>query len=132
MCRQANVYLHPIGLQHEQRVTRRNPPPLSRAEIEELSRRTHLSKREARLLLLCFFPEIKNVKYFQLHRYHSCCYDPRHLSLCKNHISALQQQREKYPHPQHPHHHSESSHQLDESMQEGAENRVSFVRSVDS
>ena len=97
MCRQANVYIKPIGMQQERRVARRHPPPLTRAQIDELSRKKHLTKREVRKLLQCYFPEIKNVKYFQLHKYHSCCYDPKHLNLCKNHITALQHEREQYP-----------------------------------
>ena len=127
MCRQANVYIKPIGMQQERQVERYHPPPLSRAQIEELSEKKQLTKREARMLLQCYFPEIKNVKYFQLHKYHSCCYDPKHLNLCKNHITALQHERELYPH-----HHFE--HQNDETHSKEYEkfgknpNRVSFVR----
>jgi hypothetical protein len=71
------------------------PPPLSCAQIDELSRKKQLTKQEARKLLQCYFSEIKNVKYFQLHKYHSCCYDPKHLNLCKNHITALQRECDK-------------------------------------
>ncbi|CAF4685760.1 unnamed protein product, partial [Rotaria sp. Silwood1] len=81
MCRQANVYIKPIGMQQERRVARRHPPLLTRAQIEELGQKKNITKKEARKLLQCYFPEIKNVKYFQLHKYHSCCYDPKHLNL---------------------------------------------------
>ena len=119
MCRQSNVYVKPIGVSQEQRVARRHPPPLSRAQIDELSRKKQLTKQEARKLLQCFFPEIKDVKYFQLHKYHSCCYDPKHLKLCKNHITALQHERED-----HPHHHHDGDFEKGRQPQ----NRVSFVR----
>ncbi len=118
MCRQANVYIKPIGMQQERRVARRLPPPLTRAQMEELSEKKHLTKREVRLLLQCYFPEIKNVKYFQLHKYHSCCYDSKHLNLCKNHITALQHQRENYPNHYFPTSEKDNGHQ----------NRVSFLR----
>ncbi len=125
MCRQANVYISPIGMQQERRVERRHPPPLTRAQIEELSQKKRLTKREARKLLQCYFPEIKNVKFFQLHKYHSCCYDPKHLNLCKNHITALQHQRDQCP-----------THKSDKTedpfktyeRDNGNQNRVSFVR----
>jgi hypothetical protein len=118
MCRQANVYIQPIGMQQERRVARRHPPPLTRAQIDELSEKKHLTKREVRKLLQSYFPEIKNVKYFQLHKYHSCCYDPKHLNLCKNHITALQHEREEHPNHQYHKHEKDDEHQ----------NRVSFVR----
>ena len=127
MCRQSNIYMKPIGMQHEKRVTQRNPPPLTRAQIDELSERKSLRKREARLLLLCFFPEIKHVKHFQLHRYHSCCYDPKHLKLCKNHITALENERQLYPHPQHPHHRDQID-SMNSDDDQGARHRVSFIR----
>jgi hypothetical protein len=131
MCRQAHVYVKPIGMQQERRVARHYPPPLSRAQIDELSRKKQLTKQEARKLLQCYFPEIKNVKYFQLHKYHSCCYDPKHLNLCKNHITALQRQRD-----QHPNHHdhqngdenNENHYKEYERDSAGKPNRVSFVR----
>ena len=129
MCRQAHVYVKPIGMQQERRVARRLPPPLTRAEIDELSRKKSLTKKEARQLLQCYFPEIKHVKYFQLHKYHSCCYDPKHLNLCKNHITALQHERDQ--HPNHYHHnddgHDESRY-TDYSKEGEPHNRVSFVR----
>lgn len=123
MCRQGNVYVKPVGMQQERRVARRNPPPLTRAQMEELSRKKHLTKQEAKKLLQCYFPEIKNVKYFQLHKYHSCCYDPKHLNLCKNHITALQHDRDQHPH----HEHDENYHENFEG-EHGKPNRVSFVR----
>lgn len=119
MCRQANVYLKPIGMQQEMRVGSNQPPPLTREEIDALSQKKELTKKEVRQLLQCYFPEIKDVKYFQLHRYHSCCYDPKHLKLCKNHITALQKERDENP----GHHHG------DEGDFDGSKrNRVSFVR----
>ncbi len=127
MCRQAHLYIKPIGMQQERRVGRRLPPPLTRAKIEELSRKKHLTKQEVRKLLQCYFPEIKNVKSFQLHKYHSCCYDPKHLSLCKNHITALQHEREQ--HPNHPNHnYIDENHYKDYERESGPQNRVSFVR----
>ena len=129
MCRQAHVYVKPIGMQQERRVARRHPPPLTRAQIDELSRKKHLTKQEVRKLLQCYFPEIKDVKYFQLHKYHSCCYDPKHLNLCKNHITALQREREEHPGQ---HHHngggSHENHYKDYERQGEQPNRVSFVR----
>src|SRR5690349_18172726 len=77
MCRQAHVYVKPIGMLQERRVARRHPPPLTRAQIDELSQKKNLTKAEVRKLLQCYFPEIKDVKYFQLHKYHSCVYDPK-------------------------------------------------------
>ncbi|CAF5027572.1 unnamed protein product, partial [Rotaria sp. Silwood1] len=130
MCRQSHVYIKPIGMQQERRVARHHPPPLSRAQIDELSRKKNLTKQEARKLLQCYFPEIKNVKYFQLHKYHSCCYDPKHLNLCKNHITALQHEREQY----HSHDHRQSqienddNHYKDYERDDEPHNRVSFVR----
>lgn len=120
MCRQANVYIKPIGIQQERYVGNDQPPPLTREQIDELSRKKKLTKKEVRLLLQCFFPEIKDIKYFQLHRYHSCCYDPRHLKLCKNHITALQDERDQYGH-----HHDKNG---DYDTENGRQNRVSFVR----
>lgn len=128
MCRQANVYMKPIGMQQERQVARRHPPPLSRAQIEELGQKKKLTKREARKLLQCFFPEIKNVKYFQLHKYHSCCYDPKHLNLCKNHITALQREREQHGTHQPHDHHGDQTHYNDFERDGGSHNRVSFVR----
>ena len=127
MCRQANIYLNPIGTQRERRVARRHPPPLSRAKIEELSEKKHLTKREVRLLLQCYFPEIKNVKYFQLHKFHSCCYDPKHLNVCKNHITALQHERTLHGHDAF-HKHTDEDHFRQYERNGGAQNRVSFVR----
>lgn len=124
MCRQANIYLKPIGMQQERKVARRHPPPLTRAQIDELCEKKSLTKREVRLLLQCYFPEIKNVKYFQLHRYHSCCYDPKHLNLCKNHITALQHERDQHPH----HHHTDEEHFRKYERENGQQHRVSFVR----
>ncbi|CAF2326726.1 unnamed protein product [Rotaria sp. Silwood2] len=128
MCRQAHVYIKPIGMEQERRVARHHPPPLSRAQIDELSRKKNLTKQEARKLLQCYFPEIKNVKYFQLHKYHSCCYDPKHLNLCKNHITALQHEREQY----HDHHQNQDEHNhnnyKDYEREDEPHNRVSFVR----
>jgi len=130
MCRQAHVYVKPIGMQQERRVARHQPPPLTRAQIDELSRKKHLTKQEVRKLLQCYFPEIKNVKSFQLHKYHSCCYDPKHLNLCKNHITALQRERE-----QHPNHHdhkngdgNNENYYKDYERDNGQQNKVSFVR----
>ncbi len=115
-------------MQQERRIARRHPPPLSRAQIEELSEKKYLTKREVRTLLQCYFPEIKNVKYFQLHKYHSCCYDPKHLNLCKNHITALQREREQYPN-HHFHEHQNDEKHLKEYEKNGKNpNRVSFVR----
>ena len=124
MCRQAHVYIKPIGMQQERRVARRHPPPLTRAQIDELSRKKHLTKLEVRKLLQCYFPEIKDVKYFQLHKYHSCCYDPQHLSLCKNHITALQHERGDHP----GHHHGNENMYKDSERQNAQPNKVSFVR----
>ncbi|CAF0728153.1 unnamed protein product [Adineta ricciae] len=123
MCRQAHVYVKPIGMQQELRVGANQPPPLTREEIEELSQKKELSKKEVRKLLQCYFPEIKDVKYFQLHRYHSCCYNPKHLNLCKNHITALQNERE-----QHPGHYHGNEGDSDNSTDPNKQNRVSFVR----
>ncbi|CAF5191995.1 unnamed protein product, partial [Rotaria sp. Silwood1] len=71
-----------------------------------------------------------NVKYFQLHKYHSCCYDPKHLNLCKNHITALQHEREQYH--SHDHHQSQDenddNHYKDYERDDEPHNRVSFVR----
>ena len=117
MCRQANVYVKPIGVSQERRVARRHPPPLSRAQIEQLSRKSNLTKQEARKLLQCFFPEIKTVKSFQLHKYHSCCYDPKHIKLCKNHITALQYERD-----------IDDIDENDPSTEKKKPSRVSFVR----
>ncbi|UJR33464.1 hypothetical protein I4U23_020909 [Adineta vaga] len=123
MCRQAHVYVKPIGMQQELRVGANQPPPLTREEIEELSQKKELSKKEVRKLLQCYFPEIKDVKYFQLHKYHSCCYDPKHLNLCKNHITALQNERDLNP----GHHHgNEGDNNYDTDT--AKHNRVSFVR----
>jgi hypothetical protein len=130
MCRQANIYVKPIGMQQELRVGDNRPPPLTREEIDELSQKKNLTKKQARRLLQCFFPEIKDIKHFQLHRYHSCCYDPKHLTLCKNHITALQNDREKHP----DHHHGENgdkkheNHYEDHERESRQQNRVSFVR----
>ncbi|CAF4693326.1 unnamed protein product [Rotaria magnacalcarata] len=120
MCRQANVYIKPIGMQQERRVARRYPPVLTRTQIEELRQKKTLTKKEVRKLLQCYFPEIRNVKYFQLHKYHSCCYDPKHLNLCKNHITALQ----------HEHYNNETDEDHYKSFErdDGYQSRVSFVR----
>ncbi|CAF0729846.1 unnamed protein product [Rotaria sordida] len=131
MCRQSHVYIKPIGMQQERRVARHHPPSLSRAEIDALSRKKNLTKQEARKLLQCYFPEIKNVKYFQLHKYHSCCYDPRHLNLCKNHITALQHEREQYcdHHYQHQNQYeNDENRDKDYEGEDEPHNRVSFVR----
>lgn len=127
MCRQANIYLNPIGMQRERSVARRYPPPLSRAQIEELSQKKHLTKREVRLLLQCYFPEIKDIKYFQLHKFHSCCYDPKHMNLCKNHITALQHERADHGHHA-LHKHKDEDHFREYERDGGYQNRVSFVR----
>ncbi|CAF1277881.1 unnamed protein product [Adineta steineri] len=127
MCRQAHVYLKPIGMQQEFRVGGNQPPPLTREEIDELSQKKELTKKEVRLLLQCYFPEIKDVKYFQLHRYHSCCYNPKHLSLCKNHITAIQNDQNHHP----GHHHDDNNNDndnMDPAKQIEKQNRVSFVR----
>jgi hypothetical protein len=128
MCRQANVYIQPIGMQQERPVAKRRPPTLTRAQIDELSEKKHLTKKEARKLLQCYFPEIKNVKYFQLHKYHSCCYDPKHLNLCKNHITALQHEREHYPDHHIHKHEKDEDHYKSYENDNGRQNRVSFVR----
>ncbi|CAF3598675.1 unnamed protein product [Rotaria sp. Silwood1] len=128
MCRQANVYIKPIGMQQERRVARRHPPLLTRAQIEELGQKKNITKKEARTLLQCYFPEIKNVKYFQLHKYHSCCYDPKHLNLCKNHITALQHEREQHPNHQFYKHETDEDHYKEYERDDGYQNRVSFVR----
>ena len=120
MCRQANVYVKPIGIDQAHRTVRQRPPPLSREQIDALSQKKHLTKQEARKLLQCFFPEIKDVTYFQLHKYHSCCYNPKHLNLCKNHITALQNEHEQ--------HCLQSSHEEDVTREAEPKNRVSFVR----
>lgn len=127
MCRQANIYSNPIGMQQERRVARRHPPTLTRAQIEELGKKKGLTKREARQLLQCYFPEIKKVKYFQLHKYHSCCYDPKHLNLCKNHITALQHEHE-YEQHEHFSSISDNAHYKPYERDDGYQNRVSFVR----
>lgn len=125
MCRQSNVYVKPIGMNQQRRVAQIHPPPLSRAQIEQLSQKKNLTKQEARKLLQCYFPEIKHVKYFQLHKFHSCCYDPKHLNLCKNHITALQREREQNP----GHHHHDDDNPYGDYERDGdAKNRVSFVR----
>jgi hypothetical protein len=123
MCRQAHVYIKPIGMQHERRVAGRHPPPLTREQIDELSQKKHLTKQEVKKLLQCYFPEIKDAKYFQLHKYHSCCYDPKHLNLCKNHITALQ-----HEHDQHNHQDGEGNPYKDYERQNGQKNKVSFLR----
>ena len=115
-------------MQQERRVARRHPPPLTRAQMEELSQKKHLTKREVRQLLQCYFPEIKNVKSFQLHKYHSCCYDPKHLNLCKNHITALQNDREQYPNHKFHKHEKDEEHYKAFARDDGQHNRVSFVR----
>jgi len=127
MCRQSHVYVKPIGMHQERRVARRHPPPLTRAQIDALSQKKHLSKQEVRKLLQCYFPEIKDVKYFQLHKYHSCCYDPKHLNLCKNHITAFQHERNQ---DTQLHEHGNHENPYKEHEREGAPtpNRVSFVR----
>ncbi|CAF3316503.1 unnamed protein product [Rotaria socialis] len=127
MCRQANVYVKPIGMSQERRVARRHPPPLSRAQIDVLSQKKNLTKLEVRKLLQCYFPEIKHVKYFQLHKFHSCCYDPKHLNLCKNHITALQHERGQNPGGHH-HHHDDDNLYKDRERDGDAKDRVSFVR----
>ena len=113
MCRQENIYVKPVGMQQERRITKDRPPLLTRTQIDQLSQKKKLTKKEVRTLLQCYFPEIKNVKYFQLHKYHSCCYDPKHLDLCKNHITAFQYQ-----------HDTCLNHQEDKRYQ----NRVTFLR----
>jgi hypothetical protein len=128
MCRQANVYIKPIGMQQERRVARRHPPTLTRAQMDELSQKKHLTKREVRELLQCYFPEIKNIKYFQLHKYHSCCYDPKHLNLCKNHITAFQHERDEHPHHHSNKHRNDEQHYKEYERDDGHQNRVSFVR----
>ncbi|CAF3148899.1 unnamed protein product [Rotaria sp. Silwood2] len=128
MCRQANVYIKPIGMQQERRVARRHPPLLTRTQIEELGQKKNLTKKEARKLLQSYFPEIKNVKYFQLHKYHSCCYDPKHLNLCKNHITALQHEREEHPNHQFYKQETDEDHYKAYERDDGYQNRVSFVR----
>jgi hypothetical protein len=129
MCRQAHVYVKPIGIQHEHRVARHQPPPLTRAQIDELSRKKHLTKKEVRKLLQCYFPEIKDVKYFQLHKYHSCCYDPKHIKLCKNHITALQHERGQHSDDYHQNRDGNNENLYkDYEREKGPQNRVSFVR----
>ncbi|CAF1456985.1 unnamed protein product [Rotaria sordida] len=128
MCRQANIYIKPIGMQQERRVAQHHPPLLTHAQIEELGQKKNLTKKEARKLLQCYFPEIKNVKYFQLHKYHSCCYDPKHLNLCKNHITALQHQREQHPKHQFYKHETDKDHYKAYERDDGYQNRVSFIR----
>ncbi|CAF3330100.1 unnamed protein product [Rotaria socialis] len=128
MCRQANVYIKPIGMQQERRVARRHPPILTRTQIEELRQKKTLTKKEVRKLLQCYFPEIRNVKYFQLHKYHSCCYDPKHLNLCKNHITALQHEREQHLSHEHYNNETDEDHYKSFERDDGYQNRVSFVR----
>ena len=87
-----------------------------------------LTKNEVRKLLQCYFPEIKGVKYFQLHKYHSCCYDPKHLNLCKNHITALQHQRDQCPKHKSQQPEKDDGRLTTDLKENGNKNRVSFVR----
>ncbi|CAF1272622.1 unnamed protein product, partial [Didymodactylos carnosus] len=128
VCRNSHIYVKPIGVQNKSDSETKHrcstsQKPLSDEEISELSKKKKLSRQDVKKLLQSYFPEIKGAKYFQLHKYHSCCYDPDHINNSKNHITALQYEK----HEEHNHRHHYPDRNNNGPVEDGT-NKVSFVR----
>ncbi|CAF1313084.1 unnamed protein product, partial [Didymodactylos carnosus] len=135
MCRNSHIYVKPIGVQQKSNAKKKyeysqQQKPLTIEEIDALSKKKQLTRQDVKKLLQCYFPDIKDAKYFQLHKYHSCCYDPEHINNSKNHITSFQHEKDD-GHNHHSHdykHHHHHDNINNQSLVDDGTNKVSFVR----